>query len=430
LSIRVFISHSTKSRDGADSGSDAVPHQQFVESFCSFLEQRNCGIIPFIDKNIPLGATWRDVIFSELDGCHAAVVFVNRQALEDSDWVNAEVIVLGYRKYLEKDGFNLILIPFGGVNSAEILKNPKWEPVSIGELQIYPQGGLSVGEQEEVERVFNDIYEILEKIPDNDDFTPSAWIVSRLCYHLPLEMEALKKIAAKLNLANLPSSLGSARRQLAKELYSIGSMVIKDLVCVSAMPKDTDFQELLDLVATYWIDMASSFPLLSYCSVRKGNVFVMNGKEWGHTPKTFIRQICGMVYPWVVIPVEIQGADPVLEIYSKVVKLPAYRSVLNYQSESMIDNNVDKINALMERSTAAPVFVTFLAEKGCGVADVIKGIQSVFPSINIIVCTGTEPSSPLSLSDGMFITLTEGINLEDEREEFFKYCDALTNLSK
>jgi hypothetical protein len=430
LSIKVFISHSTKSRDGAESGLDAVAHRQFVESFCSFLERRNCGIIPFIDKNIPLGATWRDVIFSELDGCHAAVVFVNRQALEDSDWVNAEVIVLGYRKYLEKDGFNLILIPFGGVNSAEIAKNPKWEPVSIGELQIYPQGGLSVGEKDEVERVFNEIFQILEKIPDNDDFTPSAWIVSRLCYHLPLEMEALKKIAAKLNLANLPSSLGSARRQLAKELYSIGSMVIKDLVCVSAMPKDTDFQELLDLVATYWVDIVSSFPILSYCSVRKGNVFVMNGKEWEHTPKTFIRQICGMVYPWVVIPVEIQGADPVLEIYSEVVKLTAYRRVLNYQSESMNDNNVDKINALMERSTAAPVFVTFLAEKGCGVADVIKGIQSVFPSINIIVCTGTEPGSPLSLSDGMFITLTEGINLEDEREEFFKYCDALTNLSK
>ena len=402
-----------------------------MESFCSFLEQRNCGIIPFIDKEIPLGSTWRDVIFSELDGCHAAVVFVNRQALEDSDWVNAEVIVLGYRKYLEKDRFNLILIPFGGVNSAEIAKNPKWEPVSIGELQIYPQDGLSVGEKDEVERVFNEIFQILEKIPDNDDFTPSAWIVSRLCYHLPREMDALKQIAAKLNIANLPFSLGSSRRQLAKVLYSMGPMVIQDLVGVPAMPKDTDFRELLDLVATYWIDMATSFPLLSYCSVRKGNVFVMNGEKSKYTPKTFIRQICGVIYPWVVIDdLEVQKGDLVLQIYLRVLDIPAYRRYLNYHSGPISDIMVGKINDLMGRLSAAPVFVAFLAQEGFFVDDVVKEIHDVFPFINIIVCTGTEPKVSCSLFDGKFKILTKEINLEDEHEEFCRYCDALTNLSK
>lgn len=431
MSIRVFISHSTKSRDGAESGSDAVAHQQFVESFCSFLVERNCGIIPFIDKDIPLGATWRDVIFSELDGCHAAVVFVNRQALENSDWVNAEVIVLGYRKYLEKERFNLILVPFGGVSSAEIAKNPKWEPVSIGELQIHPQNGLDVGKEEDVERVFNEIVEILEKIPVNDDVTPSAWIVSRLCYHLPIEIEPLKQIAAKLNVSKLPSSLGSARRLLSKVLYSMGPIVIQDLVGVPAMPKETDFQELLDLVATYWIDMASSFPLLSYCSVRKGNVFVMNCGEWKYTPKTFIRQICGVVYPWFVIDdLEVLKGAVALQIYLRVLKLTAYRIWLNYYSGPISDIIIDKINALMGRSSAAPVFVTFLAEDGVLIDDVVREIHNVFPFINVIVCTGTEPGASWSLSGSKFKTLTEDINLENEREEFFKYCDALTNLSK
>lgn len=421
MGIRVFISHSTNPQDGEELDPELESHRQFVEKFISYIKENVPGIECFFDGDIDLSAIWREVIWGELGSCNAAVVFVNRRALNVSHWVNAEAIVLGYRKYTEKDRFELFLIPFDGVKAADIAKHPKWEPVNIGELQILPRDGLDVTCCNNVDDIFQKIVAKLKAICDSHEETTSAWIVSRLCSLLPKDKEILKHIASRLNIS-LPADLGGlSSRDLAKYIYSEGSKVIEELLCVPYMPNDTDFRKILDFVTTYWVDMESSLPLLSYSSAVKGNVFVFNCMEIRYTPKTYIRQICASIYPWHIFPIDACKGDTASQIYSEIVSMEAYRMRLGSVKSEKNDNSLKIINDFMGRRGVAPLFVTFFSEGGSRIDDIVKEIHDVFPYINIMVCAGTEKDVLLTIMDSRFIMLKK-IDLDEERREFDDYC--------
>lgn len=405
-------------------GPELESHRRFVENFISCVKENVPGIECFFDGDIDLNAIWREVIWGKLGSCNAAIVFVNRRALNVSHWVNAETIVLGYRKYTEKDRFELFLIPFDGVKAADIAKHPKWEPVNIGELQILPRDGLDVTCGDSVDDIFQKIVAKLKTISDSNEETTSAWIVSRLCILLPQEKRILMHMASRLN-NSLPSDFGGlSSRDLAKFIYSGGPKVIEELLRVPYMPNDTDFRKILDLVATYWVDMESSLPLLSYLSEGKGNVFVINCKEIGYTPKIYIRQICATIYPWHIFPIEDCKVDTDSQIYSWIVSMEAYRMRLGSVSPVKNAKSLGVINDFMARSGAAPLFVTFFAEGGSRIDDIVKEIHDVYPYINIIVCTGTEKDVLLTIMDSRFIVLKK-IDLDEESREFDDYCQIL-----
>jgi hypothetical protein len=428
LGIRVFISHSTKPQDGEEINPELRSHQQFVKDFISYVKDNVPGIECFFDGDIDLSAIWREVIWGKLGSCHAAVVFVNRRALNISQWVNAETIVLGYRKYTEKERFDLFLIPFDGVKAANIAKHPKWEPVNIGELQILPRDGLDVTCGDSVDDIFQQIATKLKTICDSDEETSSAWIVLKLCSLLPKEQGVISDIALMLS-KSLHSDLADlSSRNLARYIYSKGPVAIKELLRVPSMPNDTDFRTLLDLVTTYWVDMESSLPILSYSSANKGNVFVINCKEIRYTPETYIRQVCGSNYPWNIYTVDDCKVDVNYQIYSWIARMKAFRIRLGNIDQHVDDESLKKINDFMVRPGAAPLFVTFFAEGGEGIDDRVSVIHGVFPYINIIICTGTEKCVPLLLMDNRFIMLKK-IDLDEERKEFDSYCEVMGHLS-
>ena len=111
MSIRVFISHSTIPKEGVHEDICAKPaHAEFLELLCARLRsETNPAIELIVDKDIPCGRYWREFLLKEMTECHAAIVLLNEQELDFSDWVETELTVFAYREFNEKKYFSLII---------------------------------------------------------------------------------------------------------------------------------------------------------------------------------------------------------------------------------------------------------------------------------------------------------------------------------
>ena len=157
MSIRVFISHSTWLKPELDEQLQAqVPaHSKLVNDLCLRLSQETePEFTVAIDKIIPGSIHWREYLFEKMAECQAGIVFLNKQALDHSEWVNLEVTVLGYRAITEKNDFRLIIVPFGGVTEDHIAKKNAWRPIALNEIQVHLRGGVNENEPTEVSRLF------------------------------------------------------------------------------------------------------------------------------------------------------------------------------------------------------------------------------------------------------------------------------------
>ena len=434
MSIRVFISHSTIPKEGVHEDICAKPaHAEFLELLCARLRsETNPAIELIVDKDIPCGRYWREFLFKEMAECHAAIVLLNEQALDCSDWVETEVTVFGYRAFNEKKYFRLILVPFGGMTEKNIEGKKAWRPISINELQVVPRGGLKELTSEAVETLSQQIIASLRDLPNCSGDAPSGFLVTRLCGLLPKEEYVLRGIASKLGIL-YSGSVSANKLRIAQFLYRHGPTALLDLEdCVELSP-DWNALHVRDILSTYWVDMKASIEILScFHSERDHHVFAINGKQAGYTPQTYVRQVCGQNDSWPVIEVSLSHAERnqhdeqesvIGQIYNKFAIMPRLKSALNPFLEGRRWDDLtilEKISALKEVMNARrnkPVFVTFVQGEGGNVDDDIKNIRQTFPLINIIVCTGTKPNANPVLSPGVQMLMPE-LDLDKERIEF------------
>jgi hypothetical protein len=435
MSIRVFISHSTVPKEGVSEDICAKPaHAKFLESLCACLRnEKNPAIELIVDKYIPCGRYWREFLFKEMAECHAAIVLLNEQALDCSDWVETEVTVFGYRAFNEKKYFRLILVPFGGMTEKNIEGKKAWRPISINELQVVPRGGLKELTPDAVEMLSQQIIASLRDLPNCSGDAPSGFLVTRLCGLLPKEEYVLRGIASKLGIS-YSGSVFSNKLRIAQSLYARGPMALLDLEDCADLPHDWNASShVRDILSTYWVDMKASIEILCcFQPDRDHHVFAINGKQAGYTPQTYVRQVCGQNDSWPVIEVSLSHAERhqedeqesvIGQICNKFARMPRLKSALNpfLEGRRWTDLAIqEKISALKEVMNARrnkPVFVTFTQDGGGNVDDVINLIRLTFPLINIIICTGTKPNASPVLSPGVQMLMPE-LDLDKERIEF------------
>lgn len=105
---RIFISHS------ADPGGHTAKIKQLI---AARLEQT--GHVPFTDVRIGVGEEWRARLYRELAACDAAIVLLDRRALDrDAYWLHSEVNCLLWRRYLGR--VRIVTVLLDGVSRKEL----------------------------------------------------------------------------------------------------------------------------------------------------------------------------------------------------------------------------------------------------------------------------------------------------------------------
>jgi len=437
MSIRVFISHSTLPKEGVSEDICAKPaHAEFLELLCSRLRNETDPAIELIvDKNIPPGRHWREFLFKEMAECHAAIVLLNQQALDCSDWVDTEVTVFGYRALNDKENFRLILIPFDGMTEKNIEGKKAWRPISINELQVVSTGGLESLDDDAVETLCQKIIASLRALPECSGEEASGFLVRRLCGLLPPKDYVLRGIASKLGISYSGNDFAN-KLGIARFFYKKGPSVLLQLKNCTVLPVDWSASfvpGILDILSTYWVDMKASIEILScFHPEQDHHVFAINCKEAGYTPQAYVRQVCGENDSWPVIEVSLSHAERnqhdeqesvIGQICNDFYRISRLKSagdkfLKRRRWDGMsIPEKIIVLKDVMERRRDKPVFVTFTQDGGGNVDDVVKNIRLTFPLINIIVCTGTKPNANPVLSPGVQMLMPE-LDLDKERIEF------------
>lgn len=424
MAVRVFISHST----GPKEGCEPIPHHaEFRKRVCKRLVDE--GFDVGVDVDIEAGAPWRKRIFGRLDECDAAVVLVNRQALEHSPWVDFEMKILGWRAWIEEKHFRLVVVPFGGVTRSRLQQHPSWEALALGELQMVPGGdaGLYLDDEHTVVEALDKIVESLRKLPgDKPRQSVYGWVVDKLTCILDLEGDSLENVAAKVGVTgrHKPERL---RREIALRFYEMGPKALEDLVKDHRTTiKDDALNTALKILSTYWVDPSASATILKYCGADASKqVFVINGEHHYFTPEAYVHQICCWLKPWPVIPVigklsteEILG-QITEKLYEELGTAVKERMKTGRSLEQCIN---DVINSRLK--ARAPVFVV-LPPTAAWDSKLIEVIRKKFENLRIILCTGTPPGKD-ALPD--FEMLKPEVDLKAEDAAYNEYFDALAIL--
>jgi hypothetical protein len=107
MSVKVFISHSTKTEE----------NKSLINAICDRL--KNDAFTVLVDKDIKTGMQWFERLYDFMFDCNAAVILLSQAALENSEWVKAEAAILGARKR-RNEKFELILVPLDGIKPEQI----------------------------------------------------------------------------------------------------------------------------------------------------------------------------------------------------------------------------------------------------------------------------------------------------------------------
>jgi hypothetical protein len=148
---RVMISYSTKRQDTAD-------------RLHAMLKKR--GAKPRLDRlDIDPGERWRESIGWWLSACDAAVVLLCPDAIA-SPWVRYELSVLSNRALVGRD-LRVILVCLGGVQHAQLAKDPAFIPCGLDGLQNRDIPALEVTDAE-----MEEIVDALAALPNVDAAAP------------------------------------------------------------------------------------------------------------------------------------------------------------------------------------------------------------------------------------------------------------------
>lgn len=122
----LFISHATR-RPGSN--------PRVVEVLDKLYESLNAKWEVFVDKRcLPPGTKWRPRILHSLSNSQAGLILFDKRAVEESDWVKAEALILSFRKSVDSK-FQLIPILFDGLTIDSTCFRA-YEPFQLNEISV------------------------------------------------------------------------------------------------------------------------------------------------------------------------------------------------------------------------------------------------------------------------------------------------------
>lgn len=408
MSARIFISHSTR----------GTGDKRFLEDLRNRLESvREDGEALFdvvVDiSHLKAGDYWRPKLLNFLDSCCAGIVLLNREAIEDSDWVHAEASILRWRKW-RKEQVCLILILVGNGTLQAFDNQGKWKPLAFNELQFLSRAREFTGPYID-EEGFEDLLKALRP-------------VTALCQET--KYEKLRTAVITQLTAFLEGNMsGPEIRKEAELLLEQGLKRIPPLVENHGLGRPTEsLENVIELVAPWWINPVSSCRLACPEEASRPAIFNLNGSDLDYTPLMYVQNACclGPDLSWKVIQLLAEGLpcqeDLLLEEAVDRVRKGlkhAYRKVWRRRSAQQIDDG--QLNRLIEgsRRHQRPTFVAMPASLGAD-GKIPNAIFAAFPKVDLLLMANT-PEEVMAIEYGEPL-----LPLPDPQTEETEYDNYLT----
>jgi len=422
MSVLVFVSHST-----SPAGEKvAKAEREFVQQVVEQLEKE---FKVFIDWEMGSG-TWEPKLWIDAFECQVALMLVNPSALK-SDFVFTEANLFSVRHYVELDRFKLLIVPFGGANPKEIRDWGAWKVVRLNRLQMHPVDGLDIGDSAAVEKTLEYILAEVRGIPDlAEDQTPYGWLISHLKGILELKEEHYSYIRRNHLQPEPSEKVEQLKREVVKLLYArgpIGFYEALDKCPGGAIPK-TRIDEVVDLVATFWVDIEASAKLKALIE-GKGKYVAINADNVTETPFLYIRQICQRDKS--LRPIIVDGSESIedaiydygFRTYEKDLRRK-FRDNLDKKNQEPFRTEIRKaiLDELNDVDTIPPPILAIRVEKGGRSLQDIRNECAKFTNLRIIVCTGTkEDEDDQAELTADFTMIEPPLNHNTERKEIKNY---------
>ncbi|HYI12980.1 MAG TPA: TIR domain-containing protein [Thermoanaerobaculia bacterium] len=391
MPVRIFISHSTTPRAGLDpqQAAEVEAQAQFRRDLYARLQQE-ADFDVYLDREVPAGEPWRERVKRELRECDAAVLLANRQALRDSEWVETEATILGFRAGTEPENFRLIVVPFGGVTRSDLESERLLRTVALTDLQLTGDGTtLDVRNPDAVRRTFDQIVAGLRAV--DDPCAREHWMVAAVSHLLPDDEVEVRDIARQLG-CSLPR-FGSKRVKrciLAKHVYEAGPRALE--IFFGLLWSSSQLGQLLELLRTYWIDPRASGSIARFATPDLAPaIFAINARRWDFTPAAYVDH--GLPPPPARRVFAVDGTDGVANVLEGLRQafVDKYRSRFDRDfprgtaSPAEIDGWINR-RLTSGLASHSPLFVT-LSDADASDPQVIAAIQGKYPLLRVVLCT-------------------------------------------
>jgi hypothetical protein len=400
--MKIFISHSSRNDPFAGLVREAV-------------KLRLVGHEVLVDTDellLTAGVEWRAVLYHWLAECHAAVVLLNREALESS-WVKREVNILLWRRAL-RSPVRLVPAIIGDLRKRDI------DRAGFGELTELQMARLRSAQQtlDTAELLAGQIADRLAEPPawTADDSAMARW-VDVLSFFLGHVGSKDRLVAAARELQVQDADLDRVRdpveglRFMAHQLLTRenGRDLYRAIAQIADYTPDDWLSRLIDKVGATWVDSEAARVLLRFTAGQPGSVVLLNARSPRTAEQYVDRATCyakpGFEYETVTA---VTGESFMEEFENECTK--AVERLLAVESPSTIED------------VLPPEDVLFLIVDPCStrpelVAQGIRTVHGRFPWLVMVLLTGTTLPTPEELATWQLagaLMLEPALGMEEE----------------
>ena len=340
-------------------------------------------------ERLNLGDNWKYEIYNWMGSCHAALILLSKNAIENSMWVVREVNNLLWRSTLDS---NFVLIPiYFGVTPEDIKKNKLFD-----DLDLEKYHGITDRNPEDLIQVIKT--KLVEKLQQNLITTP----LDEVAYQIATKLEGLSRernrrieiinnTLDKLNieiepwLPNRDPCLVLATKMLNMGLYE--SVKILDCFCDHLDSKDV--KQIFDLLAPSWVDLRAANSV-SECALHKEHktVVVLNSSDYFSADMYVRRASKRPPKSWLIHQILGKyGVEPADEIVTEIKTLLIKELVSDEYDRSESEKRQALERALIMRNKRKkPVFIVLNYTKY--IAKLLPDLQSALPLVTFLLLTG------------------------------------------
>jgi hypothetical protein len=299
---RIFISHSTNGID---------EHRQVLLDLVEYLKD---DFIVFADidqeRGLKVGDPWRKKLLHELWRTQGGIVLLSEKATK-SPWVYQEASLLRLHNFqhstVEKDAFPLLFVKLDDFDKIEkALKEHRWSPMDILELQMLPSQG-SVLDVDYKKEVFPLVKEKLTKSLVENLCTARAserYELHNKVYQAVKELKTSEPILDEFVQINRDENFLSGAN-IHEDLSQI--IFIEGLAKLAALFEHLNIsrrerhnreivRDLLYYMSPYWVPPDQTYAIknfvLSSLEKKHTPVCILPSKLEKYTPAMYLRQLC------------------------------------------------------------------------------------------------------------------------------------------
>lgn len=388
----VFISHSSREDSYATNVCEAVQREIKKRSWDFFVD--TCSF-----KG---GEEWQGDLYHRLAGCEAAVILVNRKALE-SPWVRRESDILLWRKAL---GSPVTIIPamLGDVTDADVKGSDLSELMRI-EFVKQDQAALDQAEAERLARAIVTLLPDLSKYPVDANEPMRGWLRNIVaCLKSVEDREILQAAARALAEADDWTFTSAREGQLYLAHQLLGNLPQGQInAAVEEIAYACDkLKGLIKLVAPVWVNPRAARPLLP----DGGQVVAILGATKSEIARQYVqRASCCSVRFRVATAALVAGEDQRGEFLRACDE--GVKKLLDLKSSDSLDGTLSplkgQVGFLVIDPNDGPMDV---------VMQTLPGLLARFPWLNVIVLA---EESALALAELAGTPLRPGLGSGDEQ---------------